>query len=135
MLQVCAAYCADNSSRNKYYATQYGEECWCSASVDLRHGKGTCDYACTGAPGTTCGGFDAFDLFELERVDVPSPPSEDYYLGCFADDQHDRVLQDKMSSDDMTLQVSLFPLGAGANNAPHCVCWPTRYCSVRGKAV
>ncbi|CAM9334004.1 unnamed protein product, partial [Ectocarpus sp. 13 AM-2016] len=100
--EVCAAYCADNSSRNKYYATQYGEECWCAASVDLRHGEGTCDYACTGAPGKTCGGSDAFDLFELES---PSPPLEDYYLGCFADDRDDRVLEDKTSSGDMTVQV------------------------------
>ena len=58
--------------------------------------------ACTGDAGTTCGGFDAFDLFELESLH----PSEDHhYLGCFADDKHDRVLGDKMSSGSMSLQV------------------------------
>ncbi|CAM9679374.1 unnamed protein product, partial [Ectocarpus sp. 8 AP-2014] len=79
--------------------------CWCSAEVDLRHGDGTCNFACTGDAGTTCGGVDAFDLFELEGVDRPSPPSEDYYLGCFADDKRDRVLEDKMSSTDMTVEM------------------------------
>lgn len=57
--------------------------------------------ACTGAAGTTCGGVDAFDLFELESL----PPSGDHYLGCFADDKRDRVLGDKMSSGSMSLQV------------------------------
>lgn len=77
------------------------KKCWCAAEVDLRHGDGTCDMACTGNAGTTCGGFDAFDLFELESL----PPSEDHYLGCFADDKRDRVLGDKTSSGNMSLQV------------------------------
>ncbi|CAM9717047.1 unnamed protein product, partial [Ectocarpus sp. 4 AP-2014] len=103
--EACATYCANESSGNKFYATQYGEECWCAPSVNLRHGESTCDYACTGAAETTCGGFEAFDLFELDEVDRSSPPSEDYYLGCFADDQNDRVLADETSSGDMSLQV------------------------------
>lgn len=102
--QVCADYCAEESPDNRYYATQYGEECWCAPSVDLRHGEGTCEYACAGAAETTCGGYEAFDLFELGAV--VNPPAEDYYVGCFADDQQDRVLDDMMSSDGMTLQVS-----------------------------
>ncbi|CAM9855150.1 unnamed protein product, partial [Scytosiphon promiscuus] len=100
--EACASYCADESPGNTHYATQWGQECWCAAEVDLRHGDGTCDMACTGDAGTTCGGFDAFDLFELE----PPPPSEDeHYLGCFADDKRDRVLGDKTSSGSMSLQV------------------------------
>ncbi|CAM9474079.1 unnamed protein product, partial [Ectocarpus fasciculatus] len=99
--EACASYCADESPRNTYYATQWGHECWCAAEVHLRHGDGTCDMACTGDAGTTCGGFDAFDLFELG----PLSPSEDHYLGCFADDKSDRVLGDKMSSGDMSLQL------------------------------
>eukprot|EP00752_Nemacystus_decipiens_P012579 g11140.t1 len=104
--EVCAAICLDQSPNNKYYATQYGEECWCAAEIDLRHDGGTCDYACPGDPETTCGGYDAFDLFELEgRVDPLAPPTEDYYLGCFADDKRDRVLDGVMSSDRLTLEV------------------------------
>lgn len=86
------------------------KKCWCAAEVDLRHGESTCDYACTGDAGTTCGGVDAFDLFELD-VDLPSPPTEDFYLGCFADDKGDRVLEDKMSARDMSLEVKV-PCGA-----------------------
>ena len=84
----------------------------CAPSVDLRHGNGTCDYACSGAAGTTCGGYDAFDLFELEEVGPASPPTEDYYVGCFADDGNDHVLEDMMSSGGMPLQVSAPPPGA-----------------------
>lgn len=80
------------------------KKCWCAAGVDLRHGDGTCDMACTGDAGTTCGGVDAFDLFELGSS---LPPPEDPYLGCFADDKDDRVLGDMMSSGSMTLQVKI----------------------------
>eukprot|EP00903_Cladosiphon_okamuranus_P014055 g13064.t1 len=97
--EACASYCTEESPDNTYYATQWGQECWCAAEIDLRHGDGTCDIACTGDSGTTCGGFYAFDLFELESS------LEDPYLGCFADDKRDRVLGDKMSSGSMSLQV------------------------------
>ncbi|CAM9249348.1 unnamed protein product [Ectocarpus sp. 13 AM-2016] len=100
--EACADYCASESPRNTYYATQYGAECWCAEEIDLRHGEGRCDYGCTGDAKTTCGGFDAFDLFEVHPL---SPPMEDYYVGCFADDLEDRVLEDKISARDMTLEA------------------------------
>lgn len=90
------------------------KKCWCAAEVDLRHGDGTCDVACTGDAGTTCGGYDAFDLFALVGTDPPPQPSEDYYLGCFADDDDDRVLGGKTSSRDMSLQVTAAPPTARA---------------------
>eukprot|EP00903_Cladosiphon_okamuranus_P022321 g20527.t1 len=102
--EKCATYC-DKSSRNRYYATQYGEECWCGTEADTRHGEGRCDYACSGDSHTTCGGYDAFDLFKMEGDPPPSAPTEVYYLGCFADDKDDRVLGHKISSSDMTLEV------------------------------
>ncbi|CAN0154082.1 unnamed protein product, partial [Ectocarpus sp. 6 AP-2014] len=100
--EACADYCANESPRNMYYATQYGAQCWCAEEVDLRHGEGRCAYACTGDAKTTCGGFEAFDLFELNPL---SPPTEDYYVGCFADDLEDRVLEDVISAVDMTLEA------------------------------
>lgn len=85
------------------------KKCWCAAEVDLKYGEGTCDYPCTGDAGTTCGGNDAFDLFNLERDHRPlSPPTEEHYVGCLADDKSDRVLADKHSDDSMTLEVT-FP--------------------------
>ncbi|CAM9931361.1 unnamed protein product [Ectocarpus sp. 4 AP-2014] len=108
--EVCAAYCINEDSRNMYYATQYGVECWCAIDVDLRHGEATCDYPCAGDSEATCGGFDAFDLFELERDGTPAPPmpvapTDDNYVGCYADDRRDRVLGAKTSSNDMTPEV------------------------------
>lgn len=79
-------------------------KCWCAADVNLRHGEGVCDYACAGDAGTTCGGFDAFDLFELEGP--PPPPTEDNYLGCFSDKRADRVLEDKLTDQQMNLEVT-----------------------------
>lgn len=87
-------------------------KCWCAAEVDLSNGGATCDFPCAGDSETTCGGFDAFDLFELEGavpvVDptLPTTPLEPYYLGCFADDQDDRVLDGPSTSGDMTLEVN-----------------------------
>eukprot|EP00903_Cladosiphon_okamuranus_P013013 g12142.t1 len=99
--EVCAAYCTNEDSHNMYYATQYSRECWCAVDVDLSRGEGTCDYPCTGDSKVSCGGFDAFDLFELDR----GTPTEEYYVGCFADDRHDRVLDDMISTSDMTLEL------------------------------
>lgn len=90
------------------------KKCWCAAGVDLRHGDGTCDMACTGDAGTTCGGVDAFDLFELGSS---LPPPEDPYLGCFADEKDDRVLGDMMSSGSMTLQVKIKVVSRGGGRA------------------
>lgn len=65
-----------------------------------------------GTPEESCGGFNAFDLFELERDEtpttppMPAAPTEDYYVECFADEKDFRVLDDMISSSDMTLEVN-----------------------------
>ncbi|CAN0287469.1 unnamed protein product, partial [Ectocarpus sp. 6 AP-2014] len=95
---VCADYCRTESSRFAYYATQYGQECWCQEeNIDLRHGEGTCDFPCSGDESIVCGGFDSFSLYDL-----PRSTADDKYVGCFADDRDDRVLATKMSSSEMT---------------------------------
>lgn len=52
-----------------------------------------------------CGGFDSFSLYDLEEGELPSPPTDDNYVGCFADDRNDRVLGAKSSSSEMTSEV------------------------------
>lgn len=105
-VQVCADYCRRKSPSYTFYATQYGTECWCQdESIDLGGGAATCDYPCPGDRSVVCGGYDAFSLYDLEETDLPSPPTDDNYMGCFADDQHDRVLGAKTSSDRMTSEV------------------------------
>ncbi|CAN0522609.1 unnamed protein product [Ectocarpus sp. 8 AP-2014] len=62
-------------------ATQWGIECWCATEVDLeyeRHGEAEelCDYKCGGdngrrafnTPNEICGGYYAFDLYEIESL-------------------------------------------------------------------
>lgn len=106
LAQVCADHCRGESSSYKYYATQYGRECWCQEeSINLRHAEGKCDYQCSGDESIVCGGFDSFSLYNLEEVDSPSSPTDDNYVGCFADDRNDRVLGTMTSSSSMTSEV------------------------------
>lgn len=53
-----------------------------------------------------CGGFDSFSLYDLAEAPLPTPPTDDNYVGCFADDRHDRVLGAKTSSSSMTSEVA-----------------------------
>ena len=82
-------------------------QCWCQDShIDLRHGAGTCDYNCSGDEAIVCGGFDSFSLYDLAEAPLPTPPTDDNYVGCFADDRQDRVLGAKTSSSSMTSEVA-----------------------------
>ncbi|CAM9650390.1 unnamed protein product [Ectocarpus fasciculatus] len=87
--------CADLCDGTRYFGTQDGTECWCSSSKDKprKYGKSTsCNRAC---PGTsrikTCGGRRSLSVFkyEAEPEDVPRGSK---YMGCFADDVHNRAL-------------------------------------------
>lgn len=56
-----------------FAATQFGSECWCSDSFDImydRHGDDAqaCDIVCAGNKEEICGGFDAFNLYQLEAM-------------------------------------------------------------------
>lgn len=53
-----------------------------------------------------CGGLDSFSLYNLAEAPLPTPPTGDNYVGCFADDRHDRVLGAKASSSSMTSEVA-----------------------------
>lgn len=107
LVQLCADYCREESASYTHYATQYGRECWCQdENIDLRHGVGTCDYECSGDESIVCGGVDSFSLYDLvEEGENPSPPTDDNYMGCFADDRNDRILGAMMSSSEMTSEV------------------------------
>lgn len=82
-------------------------QCWCQdSSLNLRHGDGVCDFDCAGDSSIKCGGFDSFSLYDMADADFPLPPSDSNYLGCYADDQRDRVLDDAMiTSSAMTSEV------------------------------
>ncbi|CAB1101486.1 unnamed protein product [Ectocarpus sp. CCAP 1310/34] len=63
---VCRVYCEGYDAQ--FYATQYGDECWCGMSNDeedyKRHGSGSCLMECSGDSATVCGGFNAFNLYK-----------------------------------------------------------------------
>eukprot|EP00752_Nemacystus_decipiens_P013640 g12093.t1 len=69
--KVCLDYCTGLGSA--YAATQYGYECWCSADHGLDFNRhydmigedAVCDMLCLGDETLFCGGYDAFDLYEL----------------------------------------------------------------------
>eukprot|EP00752_Nemacystus_decipiens_P003873 g3562.t1 len=108
--EMCAVHCYER--RATYMATQYGYECWCSRNPELdfiRHtmdGKaddGLCDMLCLGAENEVCGGFDAFNLY---KIDEPMEPDSEEYVGCFADDQEDRLMTHEIKDrEDMTQAV------------------------------
>lgn len=98
-------------------------QCWCGDdSIVLRHGAGVCDFDCAGDSSIKCGGFDAFTLYDLEdaassdsrdpvSADDPSSPTDDNYLGCYADDQNNRVLDGATTtSSSMTSAVRTIPV-------------------------
>lgn len=81
-------------------------QCWCGAAgtdIDV-NGPGTCDYACTGDAGETCGGFFAFSAYEYTDG-VVVPPTSVVYLGCFVDSKSARIMTFKSSSGSMSAEV------------------------------
>ncbi|CAM9700723.1 unnamed protein product [Ascophyllum nodosum] len=76
---VCRDHCKDKNAL--YYATQYGDECWCGTSdvfADYeKYGKGTCHMRCTGDTSAACGGRYAFSLYRLiDESPEPAPTPE-----------------------------------------------------------
>ncbi|CAN0079285.1 unnamed protein product, partial [Scytosiphon promiscuus] len=92
-----------------YFGTQFEYECFCSDDTKDDYDRlGTegaeCTSPCSGDPSQTCGGSEAIQVY-MYTGDVPpspvaptpspvtTPTSGDYSaLGCFADDQDNRVL-------------------------------------------
>ncbi|CAM9748181.1 unnamed protein product [Pylaiella littoralis] len=76
--EVCYQHCFDRGAT--FMATQFGSECWCEDTVELkyeRHGDNAiCDYPCTGDESETCGGFDAFSLYSMDSM-VPAECTKD----------------------------------------------------------
>ncbi|CAN0291073.1 unnamed protein product, partial [Ascophyllum nodosum] len=74
---VCRDHCKDKKAL--YYATQYGNECWCGTSdvfADYeKHGRGTCHMRCTGDTSVACGGRYAFSLYRF--IDEDTEPTQD----------------------------------------------------------
>ncbi|CBJ32727.1 conserved unknown protein [Ectocarpus siliculosus] len=77
--EFCYDYCLEKNA--PFMATQWGIECWCATEVDLeyeRHGEAEelCDYKCGGDNNEICGGYYAFDLYEIESFTTIDGPPE-----------------------------------------------------------
>ncbi|CAM9721826.1 unnamed protein product [Ascophyllum nodosum] len=68
---VCREHCVDKAA--KFYATQYGNECFCGTSSDVSdyqvHGTGICHMRCAGEYMTSCGGYEAFNLYRMDDAE------------------------------------------------------------------
>ncbi|CAM9199998.1 unnamed protein product [Ectocarpus sp. 12 AP-2014] len=103
---TCAAICSDYA----YYATQFGEECWCGNNDAYdTNGVAVCDMECAGDASDICGGFFAMSVYSTgsEPLETPAPvdvvePTDPTYLGCFVDSQTERVFPVSTDSGSMT---------------------------------
>ncbi|CAB1101161.1 unnamed protein product [Ectocarpus sp. CCAP 1310/34] len=71
--ETCKATCAGFA----YYGLQYSEECFCGLAEEDYTRLGTsdaCGYRCSGDVLSTCGGFNAMDVFAMD-AGVTSPPA------------------------------------------------------------
>lgn len=124
-LFTCTTFqiCSSISLFSHYFTvrTPFATQCWCGASdVDYAiNGMGTCDMACAGDDTETCGGFFAFNLYNVPTAaPTPAPtPAPTLYpvpTGCFRDLRDDRVMTNMMTSSTMTPLVC----------AAHCASYP-----------
>ena len=79
--------------------------CWCGGSnadyAKLGALEDTaCDMECAGDATQSCGGYNAFDLFQY--AEVTEPDGDD---NCYADNKSDRVFEDKNTDAALTAEV------------------------------
>eukprot|EP00903_Cladosiphon_okamuranus_P018095 g16653.t1 len=62
----CLDFCND-SKKSKYFAVQYGRECYCGEAHEQydKHGREICDLPCSGDNSLVCGGFEASNVFSI----------------------------------------------------------------------
>ncbi|CAM9552578.1 unnamed protein product [Pylaiella littoralis] len=104
----CLTHCEEQGAA--YMGTQYGRECWCYVTgrwdfdrFSGEEGGAVCDIPCAGNDEEICGGYDAFSLYKMDWPEAPTDDPE--YVGCYRDDQNDRVMTDKVTLGDMTPAV------------------------------
>lgn len=109
---MCSDSCK-TTANNGYYGLQYGTECWCGApsiTPDV-YGTAICTVNCAGGGGI-CGGRYAISTYQYD--DVTTGGSTELtvevvtaagYLGCFQDDEDNRLMTFMERTETMTAQV------------------------------
>ncbi|CAN0495812.1 unnamed protein product, partial [Laminaria digitata] len=84
------------------------KRCWCGLEGEdySKFGNSAdCTMPCSGDATVTCGGYNAFEIFELEVV--PQPPQPEGHIGCYNDDKEDRLFAYKHKDYGLTSEVGL----------------------------
>ncbi|CAM9469933.1 unnamed protein product, partial [Sphacelaria rigidula] len=125
----CYDYCKLKGSY-KYYGLQYGRECWCGVAGADYDGLGdlpqdSCRDSCPGVPEEDCGGRNAMQVFEYSSEEpTPTPAAGE----CYADVPLDRILADKNTVRDITIEGCKYLCEEDPSNACHGLqygveCW------------
>lgn len=72
--ETCKAACS--GGEYAFYGLQWGSECFCGRADEdytLYGASDACGYRCTGDALSTCGGFDAIEVFALDETTTPPP--------------------------------------------------------------
>ncbi|KAG4436351.1 hypothetical protein IFR05_008172 [Cadophora sp. M221] len=116
-VQDCVAFCKGNDYQ--YAGLEYGEECFCGASVNnIQATETDCDSPCAGDKTEICGGFNRVSIYQDPTFPVADPTTiSDYQkLGCYSEGSMGRSLawrQDQVNGSAMTVQKCLTACKAG----------------------
>ncbi|OWP06175.1 hypothetical protein B2J93_814 [Marssonina coronariae] len=113
------AGCFVDRKQYQYAGLEYGEECFCGASVNnIQADESDCNQPCTGDSSEICGAFDRISIYQ-----DPTFPVADYttisdyqQLGCHSEGSNGRSLawrQDQVDSTTLTVETCLRACKAG----------------------
>ncbi|KAH7418127.1 WSC domain-containing protein [Cadophora sp. MPI-SDFR-AT-0126] len=131
-VQDCVAFCKGNDYQ--YAGLEYGEECFCGASVNnIQADEADCDFSCTGDDTEICGGLDRVSIYQDPTFPVADYTTiSDYVkLGCYSEGSVGRSLawrQDQVNATTMTVESCLTACKAGGYSfsglefASECYC-------------
>lgn len=116
-LMSCAIFCEDSST---YFGLENADECWCGDATDIPdvYGEATCDDPCSGDDSERCGGHWALSVYQFDDAPVDPRPTPIVvpesrprkvaatYMGCWSDTFDDRMMEEELVTDELTLEVS-----------------------------
>ncbi|VBB73184.1 Putative protein of unknown function [Podospora comata] len=101
-VESCASFCF----RHKYFALEFGRECYCGNSYTAQPVSDTqCSMQCAGNPAQKCGAGNRVDLY-TNGLYVPRAPAtlSTPYLGCFVDEGPRVLPNNLLGASDMTAE-------------------------------
>ncbi|CAN0400855.1 unnamed protein product [Pylaiella littoralis] len=98
--EICYAYCDNLDPWFTHFGTQYSSQCFCSINLGTTTESSDCTMECANTAGEACGGSYTMSVYEINDPGYPTPAPTpapmtiigDGYIGCYADDQNNRVM-------------------------------------------